>query len=312
MKDNRDYQPIIDILIQLLGEYKSHNELKGQISFDCPVCSYEIKGLSDGDGKGNLEVNYYSNVFKCWSCSETHETHGSVFKLIKTHGNNKLLKRYQLLRPESDSIAETKKKQYIQLPKEFTPLHNVSNGIKLLPQYKQAHGYLKSRNINDDLIKKFNIGFCRNGYYENRIIIPSYDKNNYLNYFIGRSYLSNPKLKYLNPVAQKELIIFNEKFINWNDTVYLVEGAFDSIFINNSIPLLGKIMSEYLHNVLYQNANQIVIVFDPDAWDNAQIVYHKLNCGKLMGKVSIIQLLGNQDVADLQGILSGYEPKKID
>jgi hypothetical protein len=60
-----DYSPIIEILEDVLGDYKMHNEYKGQISFDCPVCSYEIKGLDTGDGKGNLEVNYKYNVYNC-------------------------------------------------------------------------------------------------------------------------------------------------------------------------------------------------------------------------------------------------------
>ncbi len=55
-----DYGPIVDILEDILGDYRMHNDYKGQMSFDCPVCSYEIKGLDHGDGKGNLEVN--SNI----------------------------------------------------------------------------------------------------------------------------------------------------------------------------------------------------------------------------------------------------------
>jgi hypothetical protein len=43
--------------LNLLGETRKHNEDTGQIAFDCPVCSGE-KGLIDGDGKGNLEINY--------------------------------------------------------------------------------------------------------------------------------------------------------------------------------------------------------------------------------------------------------------
>ena len=52
---------IVEILEGILGEPKNHYENKGQISFDCPVCSHEIKGLDKGDGKGNLEINYNKN-----------------------------------------------------------------------------------------------------------------------------------------------------------------------------------------------------------------------------------------------------------
>ena len=58
-----EYEPVIEILEDILGDYRSHNDHRGQISFDCPVCSYDIKGLETGDGKGNLEVNYKQEVF---------------------------------------------------------------------------------------------------------------------------------------------------------------------------------------------------------------------------------------------------------
>jgi hypothetical protein len=70
-----DYLPIIEILEEILGEPHMHNDYKCQISFDCPVCSYDLKGLDEGDGKGNLEVNYRFGVYKCWACGETNNTH---------------------------------------------------------------------------------------------------------------------------------------------------------------------------------------------------------------------------------------------
>lgn len=39
-----DYSGVIDILEDIFGDYKFHNDYRGQISFDCPVCSYDIKG----------------------------------------------------------------------------------------------------------------------------------------------------------------------------------------------------------------------------------------------------------------------------
>jgi DNA primase len=122
--------------------------------------------------------------------------------------------------------------------------------------------------------------------------------------------LSKSKLKYKNPEAQKEIIIFNENLIDWEDTVYIVEGVFDSIFVPNSIPMLGKHLSKSLFDKLYNNAKKIIIVLDGDAWDDAQKLYHNLNCGKLMGKIWICKLPIDKDIADLQGDFSNYQPKK--
>jgi DNA primase len=307
-----DYTPVFEILEDIFGDYKNHNDYRCQVSFDCPVCSHEIKGLEHGDGKGNLEVNYKYNVYKCWVCAETHGTHGSIYKLIKRFGNKKHLNNYELLRPEQTEDGNNRVYKPVKLPEDFIPFKDASMGLKMTPYYKQAYNYIKKRNITDLMLQIYNIGFCYKGIYENRIIIPSYDEDNRINYFIARSYLNNTKMKYKNPEAQKEIIIFNEKLINWDETIYIVEGAFDSIFIPNAIPMLGKFMSEHLFKKLYDNAKKIVIVLDPDAWDDAERLYHRINCGKLMGKVWIVKLEGDKDIADLKGDLSGYKIKQID
>lgn len=307
-----DYTPVFEILEDIFGDYKNHNDYRCQVSFDCPVCSHEIKGLEHGDGKGNLEVNYKYNVYKCWVCAETHGTHGSIYKLIKRFGNKKHLKNYELLRPEQTEDGSNRVYKPVKLPDEFIPFKDASMGLKMTPYYKQAYNYIKKRNITDLMLQIYNIGFCYRGIYENRIIIPSYDEDNRINYFIARSYLNNTRMKYKNPEAQKEIIIFNEKLINWDETIYIVEGAFDSIFIPNAIPMLGKFMSDHLFKKLYENAKKIVIVLDPDAWDDAERLYHRINCGKLMGKVWIVKLEGDKDIADLKGDLSEYKIKQID
>jgi len=312
MVEEVDYSPVVDILEDILGEYRNHNDYRGQISFSCPTCSYEIKGLDELDGKGNLEVNYKHGVYKCWVCAETHGTHGSIYKLIKKFGNPRQLKKYLLLKPEDDESQPKRVYKKVRLPKEFIPFSKVSLGQKLLPAYRQAYGYIKKRNITDEMCEKFNIGFCYQGLYENRIIIPSYDTEHEVNYFIARSYLFKTKMKYKNPEAQKEILIFNEHLIDWEKPIYIVEGAFDSIFLDNAIPMLGKFMSQHLYKKLYENARKIIIVLDPDAWNDAERLYHKINCGKLMGKVWIIKLEGDQDIADLQGKINEQNIKQLD
>jgi hypothetical protein len=307
-----DYTPVFEILEDIFGDYKNHNDYRCQVSFDCPVCSHEIKGLEHGDGKGNLEVNYKYNVYKCWVCAETYGTHGSIYKLIKKFGNKKHLKKYELLRPEQTEDGSNRVYKPVKLPEDFIPFKDASMGLKMTPYYKQAYNYINKRNITDLMLQIYNIGFCYKGIYENRIIIPSYDEDNRINYFIARSYSNNTRMKYKNPEAQKEIIIFNEKLINWDETIYIVEGAFDSIFIPNAIPMLGKFMSDHLFKKLYDNAKKIVIVLDPDAWDDAERLYHRINCGKLMGKVWIVKLEGDKDIADLKGDLSEYKIKQID
>src|ERR1019366_2001781 len=168
-----DYSGILEIIKEIFGEVRNYNDYKQQLSVDCPVCSIE-KGLDGGDGRSTLEINLRLGVYRCWSCAETNDTHGTLYKLIKTYGSSKQLKKYKLLKPDQDTDQPLKVNKKIYLPQEFVSFKSASNGLKMTHYYKQAINYLRKRNITDEMIDKFNIGFCYSGIYENRIIIPSY------------------------------------------------------------------------------------------------------------------------------------------
>jgi len=312
IETNIDYEPLVDLLIDVLGDYKFHNEYSGQIAFSCPVCSYEIKGLDELDGKGNLEVNYKQGVYKCWACSETHDTHGSLHKLIRQYGTHRQLKKFELLAPDTDLKPEKKPYRKVYLPKEYISFSSASLGFKLTHHYKRAYNYLKERHVTDEMMERFRIGFCYEGKYANRIIIPSYSSNGELNYFVARSYETKPLKKYDNPEAEKQTIIFNEDLIDWNKDIYLVEGPFDHIFVPNSIPMLGKVLSDYLFSIIYEKAKRVIVLLDGDAWRDSEKLYYKLNGGRLLGKIWVTKLPEDKDIADLQGDLTEYPPFQID
>jgi len=286
---------IVEILEGILGEPKNHYENKGQISFDCPVCSHEIKGLDKGDGKGNLEVNYGYHVYKCWACSETHETQGTIYKLIRNYGSKSDLKKYRLVNPNIE-LKKKEKKEIKGLPKDFIPLSEECNSI----EYKKALEYLTKRNIDTDTIEKYNIGYCEKGDYSNRVLFPSYDIHNDVNYYLGRSYEKYTKLKYKNPEIPKTEIIFNEGKVNWDSNIFIVEGVFDHIVVPNSIPMLGKVMSDDLFSKLVSKAEcKVIILLDSDAYTDAIKLYKKLNSTRLIGRVFIIKLPKGYDISDV-------------
>ena len=260
------------------------------------MCS-SIKGLDCGDGKGNLEVNYHHHVYKCWACSETHGTHGTINKLVRKYGNKTHLKQYQLVIPDNKRMIGEKEKVVINgLPKDFTSLtiDRDDNG------YRQAIQYLKKRNIGLDLIKKYNLGYANTGDYRGRIIFPSYDSDGNINYFLGRSYEKYSKLKYKNPEVSKMDIIFNEGKINWDSNIYLVEGVFDHITLPNSIPMLGKVLNDLLFKKLIDHASaKVIIVLDNDAEKDAVNLYRRLNSTKLNGRVLIVYMPKRFDLSDV-------------
>ena len=114
------------------------------------------------------------------------------------------------------------------------------------------------------------MGFCSSGGYSNRIIVPSYDEDGKLNYFVARDMFPNSKFKYKNPPMSKDTVGF-EMFINWKEPIVLVEGIFDAITIrNNAIPLFGKFPSKTLIKRLVEKKVKIIYVaLDEDAKKDA-------------------------------------------
>jgi DNA primase len=284
-------EALVELLEDVLGDHGLHYPNRGQISFNCPICD-------DERNKHNLEVNYVSNVYKCWNCGDSEGTHGSLGKLFDKYGNKKHKKLYNVLKPET-VVKREKSKKALKLPEGFTLFKDSSS---VYPVRRQAMNYLKSRGITDEMIEKFGIGFCDKGDHAGRIVIPSYDKKGELNYYIARSWNPMSRAKYKNPIAEKDKIIFWESLIDWNKDVYLVEGAFDGLFLDNAIPMLGKHMSELLFETIYQKAKgDIIICLDADAWSNSVKLYHELHGGDLWDRIKLIKLPDEKDIADLRG-----------
>lgn len=300
-KVSEEVEVLVELLKDVLGNDKQHYESKGQISFDCPVCARE-KGLDKGDGKGNLEINYFRHVYKCWACSDTNGTQGPLGRLFDQFGTKKQKKVYNLIKPEEQKQIE-KRAPKLRLPEGFMTFEESNS--RFIPHI-EAMRYLTSRGITEDIIKKYKIGYTVQGNFAYRIIVPSFDSSGELNYFIARAWTPR-KMKYKNPTAEKDQIIFNEHLIDWEKDVYLVEGVFDGFFLENSIPMLGKKISSLLFETLYNKAkSKIIICTDGDAWQDGLKIYHELNGGELYNKIKIVKLPKDKDVCDLRGNIQEY------
>jgi DNA primase len=296
-----EVEVLVELLSDVLGAPHQHYESKGQISFDCPVCAAE-KGLENGDGKGNLEINYSRHVYKCWACGETLGTQGPLGKLFDKFATKKQKKVYELIKPE-ELKQEEKKKVRLRLPQGFTTFKD--SNPRFIPHI-EAYNYLKSRGITDEIIEKFKIGYTATGDYTYRIVVPSYDTEGILNYFVARAWVPK-KMKYKNPPVPKDEIIFNEGAVDWKKDVFLCEGVFDSFFLPNPIVMLGKKMSKLLFETLYLKAEgNIIICTDGDAFTDGVKLYHELNGGKLYNKIKLIKLPADKDVCDLKGVIDDY------
>ncbi len=233
-------------------------------------------------------------------CGETHNTKGHLGYLIDRFGKKKDKEMYDLIRPDEFKPID-KRYEKLRLPKEY---QLCTEGNQYHIPFREMRNYIKRRGITDEMVLKHRIGYCTEGEYAYRIIVPSFDLEGELNYLVGRSWNPNSKSKYKNPEAEKQIIIFNENLIDWDKDIYLCEGPFDALFLDNSIPLLGKKMSDLLFETLYEKAKgKITIVLDGDAWEDAKRLYFRLSGGKLYGKIKVVKLPIESDIADMRGVI---------
>ena len=273
-------QPLIALTNSVLGTGKQ--TARGNFAYHCPFCNHH---------KPKLEINMTENQkgenpWHCWVCDKRGKKLVQVFKQVK-------ISPEVLLELKSIIKVETADKEFVvteklNLPKEFKPLTNIQQSNIT---GRHALAYIKSRNISEEDILKYNIGYCESGPYKNMIIIPSYDENGILNYFTGRSFEKDPKIKYKNPSVSRDIIPF-ELFINWDLPFILCEGPFDAIAIKrNVIPLLGKnIQSKLMRKIVMSSVDKIYIALDKDAQKQALSF-----CERLMNEGKEVYLVDMQD-----------------
>jgi DNA primase len=251
---------LLVLLESVLG--KGNSTSKGNYSFKCPFCTHH---------KPKLEINLNTtakkeNFWHCWVCNSRGKTIKSLFKAIKV-SEDKFKDLNLLITP---IFKETLPEEILALPGEFISLNNIPSDRITQIEAKHALKFLKKRNLTQEDIIKYNIGFCKEGKYEGRIIIPSYDADGKLNYFTARDYKETAVNKYKNPAVSRDIVAF-ELYINWNAPIILCEGMFDAVTIKrNVIPLLGKTLSDSLMKKIVQSSvDRIYIALDNDARKDA-------------------------------------------
>ena len=216
--------------------------------------------------KQKLQINVRTQKWHCWVSNVGGRT---LFQLFKKIGASN--QHFDELRelvgdsPRYKKKTDSKINEVVQLPNEFKPLWNGGDSIVK----RHALSYLYKRGITDSDILKYDIGYCDSGLYSNRIIIPSYDSDGTLNFFVGRDFYSS-KMKYRNSTTSKDIIGF-DLFINWDEPIILCEGVFDAMaFRRNAIPLFGKtVMTNLKKKIIESRVKTIYLALDKDAMMDA-------------------------------------------
>lgn len=242
---------ILETLEKTLGDYVKQNN--SNFLFNCPFCNHHKKKLTV-----KIEQLTYT-PWHCWVCNVKG---GSIRTLLeKLKYSDEKIKQLTKFLPEPEVKHSFKTtKPPVKLPEGFTLLSKTTRLVANI--YKK---YLYSRGLTNTDIQQYNIGYDPYGKYKGRVIIPSYDSFNQLNYFTARCIEEHP-LKYYNARGSKNIIFFESR-INWNLPVVLCEGPFDAMCIKrNVIPLLGKRLNKKLLQTFFEKqVRKVILYLDKDA-----------------------------------------------
>jgi len=269
-------QQIVSILESALGSCTTHK--KGELSFHCPKCNHYKK---------KLQVNYLTQSYHCWVCGFKGRSIVQLLRKVNA-GPFLITKAKELVGDTTNHKSDKMETSLISLPTEFRPLHINWN----TPHYKNAlHYVLNHRKLTPIEILRYGIGYCEEGDYHGMVIVPSYNADNQLNYFVGRAFY-DINFKHKNPEISRDVVGF-ENLIDWDQPITLVEGAFDAITTRrNTIPLFGKrILPKLRGRLIEKRVPRINLALDADALKDAisEVEYFmnngiEVNVVKLPGK----------------------------
>lgn len=262
------------VLDKHLGSSTPHKN--DEVSYSCPFCNHH---------KRKLQVNLSTQKWHCWVCDSRGLSIGSLLKKSNApiESFNKIKQIYGESRVSDAKIY----KELVSLPEHYKPLYVPQNS----PEYKLAlHYVLNKRGLTPTDILRYQIGYCEEGPYAGMIIVPSFDEDNRLNFYVGRSYYKET-VNHKNPPVSKDIVGF-ESQINWKQPVIIVEGVFDAISTKrNALPLFGKkILGNLRTKILTKGVRKLYICLDRDAFkDSVKEVEYFLNNGV---EVYLVQLTG--------------------
>ena len=271
-------------------------------NFRCPICGDSQKHKNKARGYF-YQVKTNTN-FKCHNCGASLSFNNFLKEIDPT-----LHKQYTM---EKFKDGFTGKNFVVEEPKlDFKkPVFKSKLDLPKASEIPAAKGYLEKRKVDSTQFyyaakfkewvntQKQTFDFIKKD--ESRIIIPMYDTERNLIGFQGRSLVPN-SVKYITVMLNEEAPkVYGLDKINKGETIYVVEGPFDSTFVSNSVAMCGSDSSlECLEG------SSIVYVYDNEP-RNKEIVGRIEKCINRGDRVIIWPtIIVDKDINDM--VLSGHD-----
>ena len=271
-------------------------------NFRCPICGDSQKNKNKC--RGYMYVVKNNTNFKCHNCGASLSLNNFIKKLDTT-----LHKQYTL---EKFKEGHTGRSFVVDEP-EFKfkkPVFRKKLDLPKATENFYAKEYLEERKLNPekfyftDKFKEWTNTkkqtFDSTYRDEPRIIIPMYDRDKNLIGFQGRS-LTHNSVKYITVMLEDSAPkIYGLDTIDEKLPVYVVEGPFDSTFINNSVALCGSD-----GDLGYLEGSDTILVYDNEP-RNREIVGRIERCIDRNQKVVIWPSnIIEKDINDM--VLAGHD-----
>ena len=144
-------------------------------------------------------------------------------------------------------------------------------------------------------------------YDEPRIIIPLINNGEIFG-FQGRSLSKKPKVKYITIILDEDQPkIYGLDRIDWNKTVYVVEGPFDSMFIDNSIAMVGADIDKMFFATNFET--NFVMVYDNEKRNKEMVARLEKSIEMKFPVVIWPKDLKEKDINDI--VLSGQDVESM-
>jgi transcription elongation factor Elf1 len=210
-------------------------------TFRCPICGDSQKNKNKT--RGYIYPVKNNTNFKCHNCGASLSFNNFLKQIDPT-----LHKQYSL---EKFKEGHTGKNFVVDEPKfEFTkPVFKKNLDLPKASEIPIAREYLEKRKLNSEkfyFAEKFKEWtntqkqtFDNIGRDECRIIIPMYDTESNLIGFQGRALNPSPN-KYITVMLSDDAPkIYGLEQVDSSKPIYIVEGPFDSTFIQNAVAMCG-------------------------------------------------------------------------
>jgi len=220
----------------------------GLYNFRCIYCGDSQKNKNKT--RGYIYGYKNDHNYKCHNCGVSKSFTNFLKDIDSSLYDQYIMERYK--NGSTGKGSNTPEPKFTFEKPKFTKKAFDLPSIAELNKEHSARIYLENRKIPQDFLSK--LFYCEKfkqwtneqketfestKYDEPRIIIPLINKGEIFG-FQGRSLSKKPKVKYITIILDEDQPkIYGLDRIDWNQTVYIVEGPFDSMFINNSIAMVG-------------------------------------------------------------------------